>query len=128
MVDPGIKKAIVQNESLPFINSNIEGYILRYRVVSDDKNRSSSWSEPVVVEPGFTLVPGNIHHAKSGEINTVVWDAVSIFKNTTFIRKAHEYDIWVQWDRGDNGDWAYLERIDATSISFLTPFLYWSLI
>lgn len=124
MADAGIKKAVIQNESLPLINTTLEGYLLRYRVVSEDKNRSSHWSEQVLVKPEFTISAGSINHTKSGSVSVIAWDAVSILKGTTLIRKAHEYDIWLRWDRNDNGDWIYAERIDGTSISILTPTTY----
>ncbi len=42
MADRGIKKATVQSFALP---SPLDGqYLVRYRVVSEDKNRRSHWS------------------------------------------------------------------------------------
>ena len=44
MVDAGIKKTRIKREDLPLINTDTEGYILRYRILSEDKNRTSHWS------------------------------------------------------------------------------------
>ena len=42
-----IKKIRVEQDSLPTINSTTEKYDIRYRIVSEDKNRTSHWS-PIV--------------------------------------------------------------------------------
>jgi hypothetical protein len=44
MADQGIKKAIVKKEDLPSFNGNKQGYSVRYRIVSEDRNRFSQWS------------------------------------------------------------------------------------
>ena len=49
MADSGIKKAIIKKALLPAIDSNNIGYIFRYRVVSEDKNRTSQWSPVNIV-------------------------------------------------------------------------------
>jgi hypothetical protein len=121
-----IKKFTVPVTDLPPVNSNNEGYSVRYRIVSSDKNRTSHWSPVYLIEPGFTFVPGDIVFNKAGSIATIVWDSVEVTKiydgNTYSITKTHEYDIWVRWDRGgNNGDWLYKERIDTTSLSLPIP-------
>lgn len=121
-----IKKLSIPFSELPPINSENEGYSLRYRIISSDKNRTSHWSPVYLVEPGFTYVPGNIVFNKAGSIATIVWDSVEITKvysgKTYSITKSHEYDIWVRWDRGgSNGDWLYKERLDTTSLSLPIP-------
>lgn len=126
MADSGIKRYSVKNSDLPPIYVPEEGYILRYRVVSEDKNRTSHWSPLFVVKPEYTFVLGSASVNKAGSIASVVWDAVNITKvvgsNTYSISKSHEYDIWVRWGAGDNtGDWIYKERIDSTSLSLPVP-------
>jgi hypothetical protein len=121
-----IKKLIIPVSNLPAINSETQGYSVRYRIISSDKNRTSHWSPVYLLQPGFTFVPGNIEFNKSGSIATIVWDSVEITKvegpETFSITKNHEYDIWVRWDRGaNNGDWLYKERIDTTSLSMPIP-------
>jgi len=121
-----IKKFITPVTNLPAINANTEGYSVRYRVVSSDKNRTSHWSPVYLLTPAFTFVPGTIAFHKAGSIASIVWDAVEVTKvegaNTYSITKTHEYDIWVRWDRGaGNGDWLYKERIDTTSLSLPIP-------
>lgn len=119
-----IKKARILENNLPAINSITEGYEVRYRVISEDKNRTSHWSPIVLVKPEFTYVPGVIHHTKSGDVSTVAWNSVEIRKGSVLIKEALAYDIWVRWDRDDSGDWEYRSRIDTTSIALITPTTY----
>lgn len=126
MADAGIKKIRVRQQDLPTINVNEEGYVLKYRIVSEDKNRTSQWSPISIVQPNYTYVPGTIAFNKAGDIASIVWDAVEVTNivgdNTYSITKTHEYDIWVRWDRGGgNGDWLYKERLDTTSVSIPVP-------
>jgi hypothetical protein len=124
MVDSGIKKTRIKRENLPAINPDIEGYILRYRILSEDKNRTSHWSPLEMLTPGYTFTPGLISHDKAGSITTVAWNAVVIKKDLEYITTAEEYDVWVKWDRSDSGDWQYRSRIQGSSISLLTPINY----
>ena len=126
MADAGIKKIRVRQKDLPTINVNEEGYVLKYRIVSEDKNRTSQWSPISIIQPNYTYVPGTIAFNKAGDIASIVWDAVEVTNvvgdNTYSITKTHEYDIWVRWDRGGgNGDWLYKERLDTTSVSIPVP-------
>jgi len=116
MADSGIKKAIILNNELPAINPETNGYEVRYRVVSEDKNRASHWSPSFVVDSGFTYEPGLISFNKNGSIAVFSWDVVTINKNSKY--------VWVKWDRGDGGDWIYKQRIDGTGISFPIPSTY----
>lgn len=119
-----IKKARILESNLPAINSVTQGYEIRYRVISEDKNRTSHWSPIFLVQPEYTYVPGTIHHAKAGDVSTVAWNSVEIKKGTTLIKEAMSYDVWVRWDRGDSGDWNYRSRVDTSSISLITPSTY----
>ena len=124
MADPGIKKTRIKREDLPSINADVEGYVLRYRVISEDKNITSHWSPVETLIPGYSFVSGTLEHSKAGGINTIAWTPVNINKNSQYVATAHEYDIWVRWGRNSDGDWLYLARIDNTTISFPTPTTY----
>jgi len=124
MTNDIIKQVRILQKDLPSINTNIEGYSLRYRVLSDDKNRSSHWSPIITLSAGYTYTSGSISFNKNGSIAQQAWDAVTISKDDNIIKQAHEYDIWVKWDRNDGGDWIYKQRIDGTSISFPIPSTY----
>lgn len=119
-----IKKARILENNLPAINSVTEGYEVRYRIISEDKNRTSHWSPIFLVKPTFTYVSGTIHHTKAGDVSTVAWNSVEIKKGSTLIKEALSYDVWVRWDRGDSGDWSYRSRVNTSSISLITPSTY----
>jgi len=124
MADSGIKKTRIKKSNLPSINIDQEGYVLRYRLISEDKNRVSHWSSVEVIKPEYTKVSGSIEFNKSGNILTSVWDPVKINKNDLTIDVASEYDVWVKFDRNDSGDWFYKQRIQGNSITLITPSTY----
>jgi hypothetical protein len=124
MADAGIKKIRIRQSDISTINVNEEGYVLRYRVVSEDKNRTSQWSPISIIQPGYTYVGGDISFNKSGQVATLAWDSVSIQLDGSEVRKASEFDIWLKWDRNDGGDWLYKQRIDGGNISFPIPSTY----
>jgi len=99
-----VKKFITPIENLPALSTETQGYSVRYRIVSSDKNRTSHWSPVYLLQPGFTFVTGDIQFYKAGSIASIVWDSVEVTKvvnaKTYSITKTHEYDIWVRWDRG----------------------------
>lgn len=124
MADAGIKKIRLRQQDLPTINVNEQGYVLKYRIISEDKNRTSQWSPISIIQPGYTYVGGDISFNKSGQVATLAWDSVSIQLDGNEIRKAHEFDIWLKWHRNDNGDWLYKQRVDGGNISFPIPSTY----
>jgi hypothetical protein len=72
MADAGIKKIIIRKAFLPALDSDKIGYVFRYRIVSEDKNRTSQWSPVnIVLDNSITSVSGSL---QVGE-NTVsaVW-------------------------------------------------------
>jgi uncharacterized protein YbdZ (MbtH family) len=113
-----LKQIRILHKDLPSIDTNVEGYSLRYRVISDDKNRYSHWSSHIKVIGGFTYISKNIEFNKTGNFVTIVWDSVSILKDDNEITQAPEYDIWIKWDKSDGGDWIYKQRVNGTSVSF----------
>jgi hypothetical protein len=118
MANETIKKFKTPFSSLPAISSETEGYSLRYRVVSDDKNRVSHWSPIYLIEADYTFVPGTVNFNKAGTIASVVWDSVTVNKvdagNTYFVKKESQYDFWVRWDRGESKI-ATITNISASS-------------
>lgn len=119
-----IKKFRIKNVNLPPMIVDKEGYVVRYRVISEDRNRYSHWSPVNIIEPGYTFNSGSITFNKNGSIASFAWDAVEINIGDNEIRQANEYDVWIRWDRGDNGDWIYKERLEGTNISFPIPSTY----
>ena len=126
MVDANIKKVTQPFSEMPPLNSITEGYDIRYRIISEDKNRLSHWSELSIVQPNYTFVPDEIQFSKSQSVASIAWDAVTINKvvdgQTYLIGKASEYDLWYRWDRGaGDGEWLYKERIQGTTVATPIP-------
>jgi hypothetical protein len=85
------EKATVQKEDLPAVSklsNELYGYIVRYRIISEDQNRFSHWAplrEVQIPEP--TAVSGAV--SLSGSILNVVWGDEEI---------RPRYDIFVKFD------------------------------
>ena len=121
MANEIIKRVKINQNNLPTINSVTEKYDVRYRVISEDKNRISHWSPIVTLDPQYIYVSGQISIASSG-ITTVVWDTVTIKIGTQVVRQAKDYDVWVKWSKAaGNGDWIYTQRISGNSINLVHP-------
>jgi hypothetical protein len=120
-----VRKATILQRDLPEVNTQTQGYSLRYRIISEDRNRFSHWSPIYNIAAGYTLVPsGNLIVEKNTSHVVAIWNPVSILKNNNFIRKATEYDVWVKWHKDDDGDWELLERIEGTNLTIIPPESY----
>ena len=72
MADAGIKKVIIKKASLPALDHDKVGYVFRYRVVSEDKNRTSQWSPiNLVLDDSITAVAGAVQVSTS--VISAVW-------------------------------------------------------
>ena len=85
MADKGIKKIIIKKSNLPALDSDTEGYIFKYRIVSEDKNRTSQWSPiNILVDDSIVSVSGAINISPT--ITTAVWgDEVNWPKYDVFV-------------------------------------------
>ena len=72
MSDAGIKKVIIKKASLPALDHDKVGYVFRYRIVSEDKNRTSQWSPiNLVLDNSITSVAGAVQ--VSASVISAVW-------------------------------------------------------
>ena len=72
MADAGIKKVIIRKASLPALDHDKVGYVFRYRIVSEDKNRTSHWSPiNLVLDDSITAVAGAVQ--VSASVISAVW-------------------------------------------------------
>jgi hypothetical protein len=85
------KKIIVPKSSLPPVDSDTGSYIVRYRFVSEDKNRVSHWSPTFITNSApVEAVSGAL--SITSTIITAVWgDELN----------RPSYDIFVKFDSGD---------------------------
>jgi len=121
-----IKKATVSKNILPAISSSTETYGVRYRVISEDKNRSSSWSPIFDVDPNYTYIPGKINITSANGAVSITWDPVSIKIGTNVIKNETEYDVWIKWSKPDTfGDWISARRVTGNNTSFVVPDTYY---
>lgn len=126
MADRGIKNITVFNSDLPIINAKINGYAVRYRIVSEDKNRVSHWSPVHYIQAGYTYVAGQQPEiVKGGNALSIIWDKVEVRKNNNPIGKIRDYEIWVKWGKSGAGDWIYEGKSNVNSLSIMIPPTYY---
>lgn len=122
MADLGIKKYRQPYIDLPPINSETEGYSIRYRIISEDRNRVSHWSPIYVVVPDYTYVPGTIEFNSANQVANFTWDPVIILKNKTTIsnitNKELTNDLATLTTASAHymlvNDWVTVEGVDST--------------
>lgn len=81
MANEIIKKARILQSQLPPILSEIDGYLVRYRVKSSDQNRTSHWSPFILIKPEYTFLPERIVASSGNQIFNASWDPVVILKS-----------------------------------------------
>jgi hypothetical protein len=113
-----IKKAKFPASQLPAINAETEGYLFRFRIVSEDKNRTSAWSPVYSLDPDYVYDLGVAALTVSGSILTVSWDAVNIVINEENVRLVNNYDIWVSWN---GSDYEFYGSTPVTYANILKP-------
>ena len=163
MADEVIKKVKIPSAELPFIqftttyNATAERneidelyYDFRYRIISEDKNRTSSWSpierivmpdvgsgrDPVTDLPYFPYTSDqkvNISESGTPKIITAIWtkplaaDNPSEFEN--IFNKINIYDVWVRWTDESNAteltigwtNWEYVTTVSSNTFSIPKP-------
>jgi hypothetical protein len=122
MANEIIKKARVLHANLPPILSDLNGYLVRYRVKSSDQNRTSHWSPFILIEPEYTFVPGSIKHTSASQIFNAIWDSVAVIKSydsySTITNKSLTDDIATITTSSAHymnvGDYVTISGVDST--------------
>jgi hypothetical protein len=105
--DSGIKKVIIPKSSLPQRSGENKNYAVRFRVVSEDKNRSSHWSIKYAVPlPDVTEIDYRIAVDQSHDMVTTVWVPESGTKS--------EFDVYIKWD---SEPWQFVSTVFTTTYS-----------
>lgn len=107
MSNPVVKKVIIKKEDLPAFNGVSQNYLVRYRIVSEDKNRSSHWS------PYYSLP-----NAPSEQVDC----SVQIVNNSVTMIWRHPESLIQQYDiyfKLNGGDWEYIASSISTQFSTL---------
>ena len=152
MVDVGIKQVRIPKSEFPFVQlttifnqslnrEEVEAlhYDFRYRVVSEDKNRFSHWSEivrypmPDVTTP-FPFTGTNrfsISKAGNPEVISAVWSFPGDSENPSdyvkFFRDTTQYDVWIRWNNNNTTNledvgwslWEYSATVSSNNFSIL---------
>jgi hypothetical protein len=87
VADSGIKRVVVLKSELPPVSSD-NSYRVRFRMISEDRNRTSHWS-PLKELSALSAVPVSGNTEYTAEIVTIVWGDEQGNPN---------YDIFVGFD------------------------------
>lgn len=90
MPDSGIKKVIIPKSSLPSVTESNQ-YLVRYRIVTEDRNRVSGWS-PVFVLNAKQSQEVDADWSISGRVISLVWEDEETRPS---------YDVFTKFDGGD---------------------------
>lgn len=120
-------------EQLPPPNLNGD-HILQYRVVSEDRNRISAWSNLFIIksigqyrplESDVTMIIGEKTVDVSWDTPTIYnyytsasMSSASIQHNHSQDFKRHDTDIFIKWD---SGNFEYHDRVSSDSTSIIIP-------
>jgi len=138
MATSGPRKAIVQESELPtlsFFKDGTNGYRVRYRIASEDRNRFSHYSPIYTVRPNYKFQRPEARDLDEIAINrpgnspylTVAWQKVSVLNRVTnnFIKTADLYDVWLRWDVDEaNAVWVLADRVDGNQLGLVIPKSY----
>lgn len=136
----GQEKVRVAKQDLPdltIFDDGSLGYILRYRVLSEDQNRYSSWSAIHTLRPDYSILrpDGNglsdfiveLQFGGSSQYFNIVWDQVFLTEGGAVpIESISEYDVWIKWGEAGNGVWRYKERFSSNAFSIIVPSQYYA--
>jgi hypothetical protein len=118
MADKSIKKVIIQKSQLPPISGTLESYVVRFRVISEDRNRISHWSPQFFVSP----TPLVAEKLKNVDIEVL---SDSIVASWSDVDEAELYgvDVFVAWGSapGAVGLHSYYATIVGNTVSIPRP-------
>lgn len=107
--DVGIKKVIIPKSKLPGFFGENKKYVLRYRFISEDKNRTSHWSPvyKIIAEDTPEEILNSIIIDTNNKVINLAWEPQSSIQ---------EYFLYVKWN---NGEWQYYAKTPQTNYSIV---------
>ena len=121
MVDAGIRKVTIPRSELPAVNATSNAYNVRYRIISEDRNRFSAWSPIVQISaPSISLLTYSVSVNNADLIITAVWNPNPDLALTN-------YDVFVRWIGNNNADtltnypWTFAANTATNSHLFSVP-------
>ena len=117
MADSNIKKIVIKQSDLPPINSNEEKYVVRFRILSEDRNRTSHWSPQYLIQPNQLELQDNfgITLSSTGGFIELTWDVEP--------GSSQSYDVWLAWgsQEGSTGLPQYKATINGNYVAVPIP-------
>jgi hypothetical protein len=107
VADSPIKKVIIKKEDLPAFDGANQAYTVRYRVVSEDKNRTSHWS------PYYSVAKDSPEQVACS-VQVIENSVTMVWKQPTSVIR--QYDIYFKLN---NGSWQYIASSASTQFSTL---------
>lgn len=111
MADSKIKKVTIPKSKLPAYSGAGQEYLVRYRIVSEDKNRTSHWSPQykLAVDPVSELgVVNSVSLDSTGAVINLLWNPPSDVNL--------DFDIYVKWG---TEDYKYLTSVKSPTHSLI---------
>ena len=147
MADSNIKRVVLKKSELPgpIGNNTTLDYSIRYRVISEDQNRYSHWSQITTLEvantndetgfdPNDTLgtnIPHDIYINNQAHTAAISWTMPSLLipdptpeEKILQLQQAaiSEFDVYVQWKTGAAlSSWIWVGKSNGTSYSISYP-------
>lgn len=98
MADKNIKKSVIKNKDLPPFSGKTGKIRLRYRIISEDRNRLSHWSKihevalPIIPSPEpYTMIVQETDNPNFYEV-TIRWNLISFIELAVIV----DYDIFIK--------------------------------
>jgi hypothetical protein len=118
-----VKKVVIEKKDLPPLTPDGE-YLIRYRIVSEDKNRNSHWSPIYTLDT--TRVPTGVGDETKNLIKAVTSEMTvtpqSVILNWGAQNNAALYDIFIRFKvAGVWSSYFYKDSSRTHSYSFLIP-------
>jgi hypothetical protein len=104
------------------LSTNSSGYKIKYRIVSEDRNRVSEWSDikDIIITTSDTRISVSNSVNITENAITLYWTLPSVLSTSTNqeVSKSaiSEYDIYVKWD---NDDWQYVTTTTEQTYSII---------
>lgn len=138
MANQGPQKAVLLESNLPPLTvfpDGKAGYEVRYRIVSEDRNRFSAYSPLVKVIPNYEYqytpgtVTSDVEVVTGGPFVNLFWDPINIVDRVSgkLIKQLEDYDVFVQWGKGETSPapvWFYEGSVSDHADGFRYPNQY----
>lgn len=123
MVNQVVKKVIVPASTLVSRSGEEDTHFLRFRIISEDRNRISEWS-PIYPLAPYPIDSDEVTHSidisiprVGNKIANIFWNVPELFENSSF-------DIYARWmgsTTAEDYGWTYLGTRQGTSFSAVIP-------